>query len=125
MKDLTPKEQYVLLTLIGELYAEEGFSDVCPKDLAKLTELSFKSVIGTLVSLEAKGFVWVSEPEYFMGQLQIPALVYLSEEHYDLHPKWEVYVEEDCEPNDGYIGSGFDGEALASAGFGTDEDYGG
>jgi len=35
------------------------------------------------------------------------------------------YGEDHCdEPDDGYLGSGFDGEALASAGWGTDEDYG-
>jgi len=126
MENLTPKEKLVLTKLIDNLYAEEGFSDVCPNDLATITELPPKSVGGILTSLQAKGYVWVSEPEYWMGKMEIPALVYLCEEHYNLHPKWEVYIEGegDEEPNDGYIGSGFDGEALASAGFGTDEDYG-
>ena len=34
------------------------------------------------------------------------------------------YGDYDDEPSDGYIGCGFDAEGLASAGWGTDEDYG-
>jgi DNA-binding IclR family transcriptional regulator len=90
MKNLTEKEQSVLNALIAGLYAEEGFSDVCAGDLSKATGLNKQAVGGVLTSLQDKGYVWVSEAEYWMGQLEIPALVYLCEEHYDLHPKWEV-----------------------------------
>jgi hypothetical protein len=37
---------------------------------------------------------------------------------------YKRYGHDDCEPDDGYIGCGFDAAGLASAGFGTDEDYG-
>jgi DNA-binding MarR family transcriptional regulator len=86
--NLTPNETLVMEGLIDNLYAEPGFSDVCAKDLSKVTKIPTKSIRGVISSLVKKGFIWVSEEERWMGRVEIPALVYLSEEHYDLHPEW-------------------------------------
>jgi hypothetical protein len=92
--DLTDKEQNVLTALIDGLYAEPGFSDIDAQDLAKATELNKNAVGGVLTSLQAKGIVWVSEPEYWFGKLEIPALVYLCSDYYYLHP--DKYWQDEC-----------------------------
>jgi len=92
MTSLTEKEQTVLEALIDNLYAEPGFSDVCVDDLSQVTGLSKNAVGGVLTSLQNKEYVSVSEPEVFNGRVEIPSLVYLREDHYDLHPKWKDTV---------------------------------
>jgi len=92
--NLTDKEQSVLTNLIDNLYAEPGFSDVCAEDLSELTGLNKNAVGGVLTSLQAKGIVWVSEPEYWQGRIEIPAIVYLCQKYYYLHP--DKYWQEEC-----------------------------
>jgi DNA-binding MarR family transcriptional regulator len=85
---LTPYEIVVMEGLINNLYAEPGFSDVCAKDLAEVTGIPTSTIRGVLSSLVKKDLIWISEEQRFMGRVEIPPLVYLSEEHYDLHPEW-------------------------------------
>jgi hypothetical protein len=83
---LTEKEKAVLTSFIPMLYAEPGFSDASAEDIAEETGFGMKSIGGILTSLQSKGIIWMSEPEYWMGKLEIPALIYLNSKHYDLHP---------------------------------------
>lgn len=86
---LTSMEQQVLEAFIGELYAEPGFSDVDANDLSRITGIPTKSIRGVLSSLVKKGIVWLSETETF-GAAKQYVLIYLSESHYYLHPRWKA-----------------------------------
>lgn len=79
---LTEMETKVLETLIDMLYAEPGFSDVDAKDLSANTGISMKSIRGVISSLAQKGYVIID------GWDGVYNLIYLSADHYDLHPVW-------------------------------------
>jgi hypothetical protein len=51
--NLTELEQKLLTELIGSLYAEEGFSDVDAKDLARGTKIDIKIVPVSYTHLRA------------------------------------------------------------------------
>jgi predicted transcriptional regulator of viral defense system len=80
--NLTELETKVLTTLIDNLYAEAGFSDVDAKDLSNWTKIDIKSVRGAVGSLVKKGIISI----YDNGEYQI---IYLNNGYWDLHPEWK------------------------------------
>lgn len=86
--NLTQLEEKILTSLIDNLYAEEGFSDVDANDLSKWTNTDIKITRGVLASLVKKGIIWISEANN--GGFKI---VYLEEAHYNLHPEWKNYIQ--------------------------------
>lgn len=95
---VTANEKNVLDTLIGELYAEAGFSDVDCADLARITKTPVASIKGTIGSLVKKGLVATDEMQNF-GLVKTKGgyksviisshdLIYLSSDAYNLHPVW-------------------------------------
>ena len=85
MKDLnlTQLEEQVLNSLISQLYAEEGFSDVDAKDIASNIKVDIKSVRGSLGSLVRKGIVSID------GNDSNYQIIYLNRAYYYLHPEWK------------------------------------
>ena len=81
-ENLTAMEAQVLESLISQLYAEPGFSDVDAKELSQITGISTRSIRGVLSSLVQKGYVFIDDPG---AGVQI---VYLAHEKYHLHPRW-------------------------------------
>lgn len=63
LHELTNKEQLVLDSLIGLLYAEAGFSDVDVNDIAEDINISQKIIRGVLSSLVKKGIILIEENE--------------------------------------------------------------
>ena len=90
--NLTDNETNVLASLIGQLYAEPGFSDVIVPEIASDIGMGGKACGGVVASLVKKGIVHVSEAEYWMGKVEIPAIVYLNASYWYLHPdsQWEI-----------------------------------
>ena len=83
--DLTPKEHKVLEALIGELYAEAGFSDVDANDLARITGIPTKNIRGVLSSLVKKGIISLNETDNAWADKQY-VIISTSE--------WNVYTKE-------------------------------
>jgi sugar-specific transcriptional regulator TrmB len=83
---LTAMEQSVLNSLIENLYAEPGFSDVSPQDLSRYTKIPMRSLRGVLSSLSKKGIIWLTD-DYSSDREFV--IVYLCESHYNLHPEWK------------------------------------
>jgi len=81
--NLTEKESIILSAFVGELYAEENFSDVSPQDLQKITGISQRSYKGVLGSLAKKGVLYIEDKKELGTDMDI---VYLS--NTDLHPDW-------------------------------------
>lgn len=81
--NLTEKESIMLSAFIGELYAEENFSDVSPQDLQKITGISRNSYKGVLGSLAKKNILYIEDKKYLGTEMDI---VYLTDT--DLHPRW-------------------------------------
>jgi len=81
----TKLEQAVIDAFIPELYAEPGFSDVSPQDLAKLTKIPMSSLRGVLGSLAKKSVISIWDKEDLGSDADI---VYLNEAFYYLHPEW-------------------------------------
>lgn len=81
--NLTEKESIILSAFVGELYAEENFSDVSPQDLQKITGISQRSYKGVLGSLTKKGVLYIEDKKELGTDMDI---VYLS--NTDLHPDW-------------------------------------
>ena len=86
--DLTPKEQKVLEALIGELYAEAGFSDVDANDLARITGIPTKNIRGVLSSLVKKGIISLNETDNAWADKQY-VIIYLNQDYWYLHPVWK------------------------------------
>lgn len=84
--NLTDLEQKLLTELIGNLYAEEGYSDVDAKDLAHGTKTDIKIVRGALGSLVKKGIVSVETFQNWGEQAY--QIIYLNEEYWYMHPSW-------------------------------------
>lgn len=78
---LTDLETTCVTTLVALLVNEPGFSDVSTKDLAKATGIPTKSIRGVVGSLVKKGIFWVDDS---CGV----EIVYLQEQHWHFHPKW-------------------------------------
>jgi hypothetical protein len=81
----TKLEKSVLDAFIPELYAEPGFSDVSPQDLATLTKIPMSSLRGVLGSLAKKSVISIWDKEDLGSDADI---VYLNEAFYYLHPEW-------------------------------------
>jgi len=84
--NLTQLEKTILTELIANLYAEEGFSDVDAKDLSKWCNIDINIVKGVLSSLVKKEIIWINENESGYK------IIYLDENHYNLHPEWKKYI---------------------------------
>jgi hypothetical protein len=82
---LTGTEVIALSYLVSMLYAEPGFSDVCASDM-KHCGLNPVQLANALFNLEEEGIIHRSDPEYWQGKVEIPALYYLNSKHWDLHP---------------------------------------
>ena len=85
--NLTDLEQTLLTELISGLYAEEGFSDVDAKDLARGTGINIKIVRGALGSLVKKGIVSIEQTDNWGAEEQFQ-LIYLNEDYWYMHPRW-------------------------------------
>jgi DNA-binding IscR family transcriptional regulator len=84
-ENLTVLEKQTIQSLINDLYAEPGFSDVSPQDLSRLTKIPMKSLRGVLGSLVQKGYVSIADGKDMDIEYDI---VYLDESFYYLHPTW-------------------------------------
>jgi hypothetical protein len=84
-ENLTVLEKHTIQSLINDLYAEPGFSDVSPQDLSRLTKIPMKSLRGVLGSLVQKGYVSIADGKDMDIEYDI---VYLDESFYYLHPTW-------------------------------------
>jgi DNA-binding MarR family transcriptional regulator len=84
--NLTDLEQKLLTEFIGNLYAEEGYSDVDAKDLAHGTGIDIKIVRGALGSLVKKGIVSVETMQNWGEEAY--HIIYLNEDYYYMHPRW-------------------------------------
>lgn len=87
-ENLTAMEAQVLESLISQLYAEPGFSDVDANDLSQDTGIPTRKIRGVLSSLVQKGYVFIDDPG---AGFQI---VYLCDEKHYLHPGWARYAEQ-------------------------------
>jgi hypothetical protein len=88
MIKLTQLEAQVLKSLIDNLYAEAGFSDVDARDIADNIKVNIKSVRGALGSLVKKGIVFIESTDTFNSN-DIFEIIYLNPAHYYLHPEWK------------------------------------
>lgn len=84
----TDLEKQVVESLVSQLYAEPGFSDVDAKDIARDINVDIKSVRGAVSSLVKKGVVTICETDNW-GVLEQFQIIYLNESHYYLHPDWK------------------------------------
>lgn len=80
---LTELEDQILQALIGQLYAEPGFSDVDANDLANATGISTKIIRGALSSLIKKGVVTIETGDFGYQ------LIHLLPKYWHLHPRWK------------------------------------
>jgi DNA-binding MarR family transcriptional regulator len=85
--NLTQLESQVLGSLISQLYAEAGYSDVDAKDIARATKVDIKSVRGSLGSLVRKGIVGID------GNDSGYQIIYLNQKYWTLHPQWKNEVD--------------------------------
>jgi predicted transcriptional regulator len=88
---LTELETKVLESLINNLYAEPGFSDVDAKDISKEIGISTKSIRGALGSLVKKEIVSLEETNTY-GASEQYVLIHLNREYWYLHPEWKNEV---------------------------------
>lgn len=84
---ITTLEYLFITTLIDQLYAEEGFSDVDIIDMAREMALTLPECKGVLGSLTKKGLVHTYD-EYRCAVNNSP-IIYLADGLYHLHPTWE------------------------------------
>jgi len=86
---LTDLEKKILFSLINNLYAEPGFSDVGVKEIANELDMSNNQVKGVIGSLCKKEVIVVGENEY-------QDCIYLNNSFWYLHPEWKnEMIEED------------------------------
>lgn len=85
---LAALEARVLESLINNLYAEAGYSDVDGHDIAREINVDIKSVRGALSSLVKKQIVGISAND---SGYQI---IYLSSDYWYLHPQWSKEIAE-------------------------------
>ena len=78
MEQMTQKESKFISHLVSGLYAEPGFSDVEPQDIAAASGFSDHQVAGLISSLQEKGIVEMDDYGF----------VHLAESHWSLHPEW-------------------------------------
>ncbi len=85
--NLTQLESQVLGSLINQLYAEAGFSDVDAKDIAQHIKVDIKSVRGSLGSLVRKDIIDID------GNDSGYQIIYLNQKYWTLHPQWKNEVD--------------------------------
>jgi predicted transcriptional regulator len=85
--NLTQLEEQVLNSLINQLYAEAGYSDVDAKDIASDIKVDIKSVRGSLGSLVRKGIIDID------GNDSGYQIIYLHSQYWYLHPEWSKEME--------------------------------
>jgi predicted transcriptional regulator len=78
---LAQLEEQVLGSLIGQLYAEAGYSDVDANDIARDIKVDIKSVRGSVGSLVRKGIIGTDDNGEYV-------IIYLNEAYWYLHPEW-------------------------------------
>ena len=83
---LTQLEEQVLDSLISQLYAEAGFSDVDANDISRDIKVDIKSVRGSLGSLVRKGIIGID------GNSSGYQIIYLNQSYWYLHPEWSKEV---------------------------------
>lgn len=85
---LAQLEQQVLESLISQLYAEPGFSDVDYNDISHDIKVDVKSVRGALGSLVRKNIIDIdiNDSGY--------RIIYLHQAYWYLHPKWSKEMEQ-------------------------------
>ena len=81
---LTESETIALTSIIGNLYAEEGYSDIDVNDISRDTNIPTKSLRGTLSSLVKKGIIILDENDSKY------VIIYLAEQFWYLHPTWSI-----------------------------------
>ena len=85
--NLTQLEEQVLVSLISQLYAEAGYSDVDAKDIAQHIKVDIKSVRGALGSLVRKDIIDID------GNDSGYQIIYLNRAYWTLHPQWKNEVD--------------------------------
>jgi len=85
--NLTQLESQVLGSLISQLYAEAGYSDVDAKDIAQHIKVDIKSVRGSLGSLVRKDIIDID------GNDSGYQIIYLNQKYWTLHPQWKNEVD--------------------------------
>jgi hypothetical protein len=83
---LTAMETQVMESLIVNLYAEPGFSDVDAKDLSRSTKIPTRSIRGVLSSLVKKGLITIDNS---CSSNRAYELIYLNPGYWYLHPEWK------------------------------------
>ena len=83
---LAQLEEQVLGSLISQLYAEAGYSDVDAKDIAHHIKVDIKSVRGSLGSLVRKGIIGID------GNDSGYQIIYLNQDYWYLHPQWSKEI---------------------------------
>jgi transcription initiation factor IIE alpha subunit len=86
---VTELEKTVLESLISQLYAEPGFSDVDAKDIANDTGIETRIIRGVLSSLVKKGIVQLEATNTYGANEQF-VIIYLKKEYWGLHPEWSA-----------------------------------
>jgi predicted transcriptional regulator len=89
--NLTDLEKTVLESLISNLYAEPGFSDVDAHDISRETGIPTKTIRGVLSSLVKKEIVQL-EPTNTFGADKQYVIIYLHSNFWYLHPEWSKEV---------------------------------
>ncbi len=83
----TDLEKQVIESLVSQLYAEPGFSDVDVHDISRdITTLPTKIVRGVLGSLVKKGVIGIDTNDSGYD------IIYLNQSHWYLHPEWKKEV---------------------------------
>lgn len=83
----TDLETQVIESLVSQLYAEPGFSDVDAHDISRdITTLPTKIVRGVLGSLVKKGVIGIDTNDSGYD------IIYLNQSHWYLHPEWKKEV---------------------------------
>jgi hypothetical protein len=79
---LAQLEQQVLESLISQLYAEPGYSDVDHNDISRDIKVDVKLVRGALGSLVRKDIIGIdiNDSGY--------RIIYLNQSYWYLHPEW-------------------------------------
>ena len=85
--NLTQLESQVLGSLISQLYAEAGYSDVDAKDTTQHIKVYIKSVRGALGSLVRKDIIDID------GNDSGYQIIYLNQKYWTLHPQWKNDVD--------------------------------
>lgn len=83
----TDLEKQVIESLVSQLYAEPGFSDVDVHDISRdITTLPTKIIRGVLGSLVKKGVIGIDTNDSGYD------IIYLNQSHWYLHPEWKKEV---------------------------------